>query len=583
MSGKEGGLPPVKIADYVVCEKIGCGGYADVYRAYKKPPAPKEFVAIKAVSRSNLSTGATDNLITEIRLLKRLKHEHIVQLEDFLCDENYVYIVMEYCGGGDLSHFIRSRHRLPEMACQRFLQQLASALKYMRDENVSHFDLKPQNILLASRKNPVVKIADFGLAQHMPDSESMSKIKGSPLYMAPEILLEKQYDAKVDLWSVGVILYECLFGKAPYSSATMEELVQRIQTDRQIKIPPNASISANCHDLLVRCLERDPAKRIDFDEFFKHPFVDLEHRPCAKSFEKARNLLVQATDMDQKQEYAEALELYLESLQYLVPAIYVESDPSRKLAMRQSAKKYLDRTEMLKKRLSDSGEFTSNNVSFPTLVSQDESERCIKMQHNRLFSHQLNAHQQNVEELLSLASTTATMSGAIDIAKSAELYEHEGSYSIALDKYELALGKLLSLLQDEPHGRRRELLLEVVKHWMEQAEQIKSILCNTSSGAEEVSDSQNITSDQAKKKNILQKSFSKLTDRSRSNSAVCSSSSTVSSPVSASDKSSILGKLKSKSASKSEPSASPTSAASSNDAPGKVLTEADYEVICSLQ
>ena len=148
--------PPMKVPGYIFSDKIGAGAYGVVFKAYRKvQDGSTEVVAIKAVLRSSLSASAVDSLITEIQLLKKLKHDHIVQLKDFLCDSHYIYILMEYCSGGDLSHFIKSRHRLPEAACQRFLQQIASAMKYIRSENVSHFDLKPQNILLSSRKHPV--------------------------------------------------------------------------------------------------------------------------------------------------------------------------------------------------------------------------------------------------------------------------------------------------------------------------------------------------------------------------------------------------------------------------------------------
>lgn len=527
-------LPVVKLNDYIVCDKIGSGGYADVYKAYRKPPAHKEYVAIKAVLRSNLSPGATDNLITEIRLLKKLKHDHIVQLKDFLCDENYVYIIMEYCGGGDLSHFIKSRNRLPETACQRFLQQIAAALKYMRNENVSHFDLKPQNILLASRKNPVIKIADFGLAQHMTEADHVSKIKGSPLYMAPEILLDKKYDAKVDLWSVGVILYECLFGRAPYSSASLEELVQRIKTDTAIRVPPNTSISPKCHDLLMRCLERDHLKRIEFEEFFNHPFVDLEHKPGPDSCDKARVILQEAVQLDEKQEYEEALKLYVESLLFLVPAIHYERDVSRKQALRKSVKQYLERTEKLKELLSDKGLATSIDLpSLPPSFEPDQTPLVIRTQTSC-------SHHDKIDELMGLASTTATMAGAIDVGKSAELYEREGSYSVALEKYELALGRLLNLLQNEPAGKRRELLLYVSKHWMDRAESVKA---HIPSDNKETVDAK-ASGDPAKKKNILQRKITKLTERKETTTKTVTTISVSS---------------------------------------GKVLTEADYEKNCAIQ
>lgn len=159
-----------------------------------------------------------DNIVNEISLLKKLKHDFIVELKGFQWDNNFIYIMMEYCGGGDLSRFIRSRRQLPEVIVKLFLQQLATALKFLRDHNVSHMDLKPQNILLTSGSRPRLKLADFGFAQKFDPEQIKTALKGSPLYMAPEMVLRRRYDAKVDLWSVGVILYECLFGHAPYKA-----------------------------------------------------------------------------------------------------------------------------------------------------------------------------------------------------------------------------------------------------------------------------------------------------------------------------------------------------------------------------
>lgn len=97
--------------------------------------------------------------------------------------------------------------------------------------------------------------------------------------MAPEILLKQCYDASADLWSIGVILFECLFGKAPYSSKSLDELLVKIKSQQPIQIPRSHKISANCEDLLMRLLQHDPKKRITFQEFFDHEFVAFREAP----------------------------------------------------------------------------------------------------------------------------------------------------------------------------------------------------------------------------------------------------------------------------------------------------------------
>lgn len=123
----------------------------------------------------------------------------------------------------------------------------------------------------------------FSFAQHISLLGHSTTMKGSPLYMAPEIILQKRFDPSADLWSIGVILYECLFGYAPYRSKTMDDLLHKIKTKHPIQIPRVPSrLSAPCEDLLTRLLVHDPAKRIAFDEFFAHDFLDMKHEPTSE-------------------------------------------------------------------------------------------------------------------------------------------------------------------------------------------------------------------------------------------------------------------------------------------------------------
>lgn len=221
---------------------------------------------------------------------------------------------MEFCSGGDLSGFIKSKRTIPEKYAKKFLQQIGSihyliydnwfnlyinidfyyfnlikkacALKYLHMAGITHMDLKPQNILLTSLNNPSCKIADFGFALYL-GNRSATALKGSPLYMAPEILKSKAYDSRVDLWSVGVIFHEVLFGYAPFLSNTFEELELKILDDAPIKLPAHIRLSEECEDLLKGLLQRNPDDRISFQKFFSHPFIDLDHMPSDSSLHKA--------------------------------------------------------------------------------------------------------------------------------------------------------------------------------------------------------------------------------------------------------------------------------------------------------
>ncbi|XP_066602645.1 serine/threonine-protein kinase ULK3 [Prorops nasuta] len=454
-------LPSLK--DYSLIEKIGSGSYATVYKAFKKGGS-REVIAIKCVDKKSLSKSAVDNIVTEINLLKVLNHDHIVEMKDFFWDEGHIYIVMEYCDGGDLSNFIKKRHKLSENICSRFLQQLALALRYLRSNNVSHMDLKPQNLLLKTKPALMLKVGDFGFAQHFSDTEQKCVIRGSPLYMAPEMLLRHKYDTRVDLWSVGVIMYECLFGKAPYSSSSFQELAEKIKACKPIEIPKGSHISNQCRDLLMSLLIHDPEKRISFEQFFAHEFLDLEHAPTKESYEKSMKLSQDAVKMDSEKNYKEAFYLYCEALRYIIPHLKNEVDIKRKSALRLHVNNYMQRAEKLKEMSYDTCEIEASK-------SNDKVDKIHVLK---------TAHHENTsfcsKELRGLSKSTPSIANALEIGEIGDQYFSEGNYALALEKLQSSLSIIVPLLSKEPPGRRRDLLYKQVQLWMKEAESIKGLL-----------------------------------------------------------------------------------------------------------
>ncbi|XP_015608023.1 serine/threonine-protein kinase ULK3 isoform X2 [Cephus cinctus] len=451
------------VSDYSILEKIGSGSYATVYKAFKKNGS-KEVVAIKCVDKSTLSKSAIDNLITEINLLKILKHRHIVEMRDFFWDDGHIYIVMEYCDGGDLSSFIKRKHKLPENVCRKFLQQLALALRYLRSHEVCHMDLKPQNLLLTKKPQLTLKVGDFGFAQYLSSQEKKFTIRGSPLYMAPEMLLQHKYDARVDLWSVGVIMYECLFGKAPYSSSSFQELAEKIKDQRPIELPKGCHVSSECKALLMSLLKHNPNERITFEEFFSHDFLDLVHAPTQDNYDKAVALVQRAVKLDTEKNHREAFHLYCDALRYFIPLLINEPDPQRKKALRLRVNDYIKRAERLKQVCYEDG--TEKTGSSAT--SDGKTERPL----NKSGSLDRNAH----NDLRVLSRSTTGMKDALEIGEVGELYLAEGNYALALEKFQSSLSVLVPLLGKEPPGHRRELLLKQIQLWMKMAESTKGLL-----------------------------------------------------------------------------------------------------------
>ncbi|XP_025923976.1 serine/threonine-protein kinase ULK3 isoform X3 [Apteryx rowi] len=369
----------------------------------------REVVAVKCVSKRSLNRVSVENLLTEIEILKTIRHPHIVELKDFQWDSDHIYLIMEFCAGGDLSHFIRMRRILPEKVARIFLQQL-----------------------------------DFGFAQYMSPWDEKHVLRGSPLYMAPEMVCCQQYDARVDLWSVGVILYEALFGRPPFASRSFAELEEKIRSDRVIELPSRPRLSPECRDLLQRLLERDPLKRISFEQFFAHPFVDMEHMPSPESLGKATSLVVEAVKKDQEGDVSAALSLYCKALEYFVPALHYESDARRKEAIRAKVGQYISRAEELK-----------------ALVMCD----------SKSLLRQANPAREILKEM---AKDKPRLCAALEMASAAIAKEEEGKDDgDTLELYQQSLGELLLILAAEPAGRRRELLHAEIQALMARAEYLK--------------------------------------------------------------------------------------------------------------
>ncbi|XP_036121047.1 serine/threonine-protein kinase ULK3 isoform X1 [Molossus molossus] len=436
------GWGPPRLDGFILTERLGSGTYATVYKAYAKKDT-REVVAIKCVAKKSLNKASVENLLTEIEILKGIQHPHIVQLKDFQWDSDNIYLIMEFCAGGDLSRFIHTRRILPEKVARVFMQQLASALKFLHERNISHLDLKPQNILLSSLEKPHLKLADFGFSQHMSPWDEKHVLRGSPLYMAPEMVCQRQYDARVDLWSVGVILYEALFGQPPFASRSFSELEEKIRSNRVIELPLRPQLSRDCRDLLRRLLERDPGHRISFQDFFAHPWVDLEHMPSGESLARATTLVVQAVKKDREGDAAAALSLYCKALDFFVPALHYEVDAQRKEAIKAKVGQYVSRAEELKAIVS------SNRA----LLRQEASAQDL---------------------LKEMARDKPRLLAALEVASAAMAKEEEaGREQDALDLYQHSLGELLLVLAGEPPGRRRELLHTEVQNLMARAEYLK--------------------------------------------------------------------------------------------------------------
>ncbi|XP_011346822.2 serine/threonine-protein kinase ULK2 [Ooceraea biroi] len=268
--------------EYNPKDLIGTGAFAVVFRGRHRKK-PNLVVAIKSITKKTLAKSQ-DLLKKEIKILKaltKLHHENVVALYDCKESNHNVFLVMEYCNGGDLGDYLNAKGTLSEDTIRLFLKQLVRAMKVLHAKGIVHRDLKPQNILLnhnCGKACPqpheiTLKIADFGFARFLQEGVMAATLCGSPMYMAPEVIMSLQYDAKADLWSIGTILYQCLTGKAPHPANNPHALKSIYENTVNLvpSIPPGTSPELT--NLLMGLLRREATDRMDFDQFFGHPFL----------------------------------------------------------------------------------------------------------------------------------------------------------------------------------------------------------------------------------------------------------------------------------------------------------------------
>ncbi|NXP54527.1 STK36 kinase, partial [Heliornis fulica] len=251
---------------YRVLQMIGEGSFGRVYKGRRKHSA--QVVALKFIPKVGRSEKELKNLQREIEIMRGLHHPNIIQMLDSFETDKEVVVVTDYAEG-DLFQILEDDGSLPEDQVQTIAAQLVSALYYLHSHRILHRDMKPQNILLG--KDGIVKLCDFGFARAMSiHTMVLTSIKGTPLYMSPELVEERPYDHTTDLWSVGCILYELFVGTPPFYTSSIFQLIRLIVKD-PVKWP--AAISPVFKSFLQGLLMKDPRQRLSWPELLSHPFI----------------------------------------------------------------------------------------------------------------------------------------------------------------------------------------------------------------------------------------------------------------------------------------------------------------------
>ncbi|XP_062865168.1 maternal embryonic leucine zipper kinase-like [Trichomycterus rosablanca] len=253
---------------YEVYKTIGSGGYATVKLG--RHIQTQEPVAIKILEKKELGDELSD-LRIEIEALKNLKHQHVCRLYQVMETADQIYMVLEFCPGGDLFDHIDNNNRLSEEETRRIFRQIVLALAYIHSQGYAHRDLKPENMMLDEKNN--IKLIDFGLCAKPEGELGTALIEGcgTPPYLAPEIIDAQPYHgAEADVWSLGVVLYDMLCGYLPFDGDNFVELHEQI-TKGHFDTPD--WLSPGSVLLIKEMLQVVPERRIKVEHLLDHEWV----------------------------------------------------------------------------------------------------------------------------------------------------------------------------------------------------------------------------------------------------------------------------------------------------------------------
>ncbi|KAL2464016.1 Protein kinase family protein with ARM repeat domain [Forsythia ovata] len=262
---------------YHIYEAIGKGKYSTVYKGRKKKTI--EYFAIKSVDKSH-----RNKVLQEVRVLHTLDHPNVLKFYSWYETSAHLWLVLEYCVGGDLLTLLQQDGKLPEDSIHDLACGMVRALQYLHSKGIIYGDLKPSNILLD--ENGHTKLCDFGLARKLsdisitPSSQLPQAKRGTPCYMAPELFLDGGVHSYAsDFWALGCVLYECYTGRPPFVEKEFTQLAKSILSDPTPVLPD--STSSPFVNLINSLLIKDPAERIQWSELCCHAFWRSKFAPLA--------------------------------------------------------------------------------------------------------------------------------------------------------------------------------------------------------------------------------------------------------------------------------------------------------------
>ena len=259
---------------YDVKEKLGNGKFGLVKLGINKHT--KEKVAIKIMNKKKMDSSDIELMRTEIEILKICQHPNIIRLYDIFENIDYIYIIMEYCPGGDLFSYLEQRKfKISEERAAIIMNKICEAVFYFQSYfGVIHRDLKPENVLLTSSSDDSdIRILDFGLSKISTPNEKCTEPYGTLTYCAPEIILDEPYNKEVDMWSIGVMTYLMISGRLPFNGEDENKIAREIAfNEPDFNAECWKKVSKECISFIKQLLEKNAKKRMVIGDALKHPW-----------------------------------------------------------------------------------------------------------------------------------------------------------------------------------------------------------------------------------------------------------------------------------------------------------------------
>lgn len=266
---------------YILGKQLGKGSFGAVIEAIRI--SDETSWAIKIINKEKAGSTHISLLEHEVKIMKKVNHVNIIHLEEVFETAEKMFLIMELCTNGALDEVLKEKGCFTEKEALEIFQQLTSAVSYMHENDITHRDLKLDNVLLArstEKYEYLIKLADFGLSYTRGDSGSdymMVQAVGTPIYMAPEVITNHGYSQQCDIWSIGIVLYTLLSGKAPFIANNEDELREHI-TKSEINFSGKIwqDVSPAAKQLIEGMLKKDPAHRLTSKEILSHPWIKGE-------------------------------------------------------------------------------------------------------------------------------------------------------------------------------------------------------------------------------------------------------------------------------------------------------------------